>query len=65
MLASKLKEMPESQREKLIAAIEANPELFTMIAKEVESEVKGGKDQSAAPLSVMQKHGDALRQALQ
>lgn len=64
LLASKLKDVPEEQRDMLISAVEQNPELFTQIAEEIKQRVDSGEDQMAATMSVMQKHKDVLQQIL-
>ncbi len=61
MLASKLKGVPQDQQDKIFNAIENNPDLFQKIALEVQEKVKGGKDQMAASMEVMQKYQDELK----
>lgn len=64
MLKRQMKGVPEAEQEKLIAAVEKNPELFQQIAKEVEEKTKAGKNQMYAVMEVMKAHGDELRKAL-
>ena len=61
MLKSKLKDIPEAEQEKVIAAIEKNPELFQKIALEIQEKTKGGKDQMSAAMEVMQKYQTELK----
>ena len=61
MLASKMKDVPKEQQDKIFAAIEKNPELFQKIALEVQEKTKGGKDQMAATMEVMQKYQNELK----
>ena len=61
MLKSKLKDMPESEQEKILAVVEKNPELFMKIAREVEEKTKQGKDQMTAAMEVMKNYESELR----
>jgi hypothetical protein len=65
MLKSKMQGIPEDQQEKLFGAIEKNPELFQKIATEVQEKMKGGMDQMAASMQVMQKYQKELQEAMQ
>ncbi len=56
--------IPEDQQDKLFTAIEKNPELFQKIANEVQEKMKGGMDQMAASMHVMQKYQTELQQAM-
>ncbi len=60
-MKSKMKDVPEEQQEKILAAVEENPELFQKIALEVQEKMKGGKDQMAAAMEVMQKYQEELK----
>jgi hypothetical protein len=64
LLKSKMKDIPEDQQEKIFAAIDKNPDLFQKIALEVQEKVKGGKDQMAATMEVMQKYQADLQEAM-
>lgn len=61
MLEQKLKDVPKDEQEKLFKLIQENPELFQKIALEVQEEMKKGKDQMAATMSVMQRHQKELQ----
>ncbi|MFM2357468.1 MAG: hypothetical protein RJA61_205 [Candidatus Parcubacteria bacterium] len=61
LLKSKMKDVPEAEQDKMIALIEKNPELFQKIALEVQEKMKGGKDQMAASMEVMQKYQAELK----
>lgn len=61
MLKSKMKDVPVDQQEKVFAALEKDPQLFETIALEVQEKMKGGKDQMAATMEVMQKYQDKLK----
>ncbi|PIT91436.1 hypothetical protein COU17_00390 [Candidatus Kaiserbacteria bacterium CG10_big_fil_rev_8_21_14_0_10_49_17] len=64
MVASKMKGVPKEQQEQFIKAIEANPELFETIAKEIQAKTATGKDQMSAMMEVMQSHKEELSKAL-
>lgn len=61
MLASQLKNVPAGQREQILAMVEKNPELFEKIAKEIKAEMKKGKDQMSAAMTVMPKYQKELQ----
>lgn len=61
MMKSQMKDLPPEQQDKVMKAIEENPELFDKIGKEIEEEVKKGKDKQQAALSVMFKHQKELQ----
>lgn len=56
MLEKQLSQVPADQREKLIAMVTKNPELFQKIAAEAQEKMKSGMDQMAAMMAVMQAH---------
>lgn len=57
----KMKDVPEEERNKIITMVEKNPQLFQKIALEIESKMKGGKDQMSATMEVMKSHEEELR----
>lgn len=60
-LKMKMKDMPEAQREQVLALVEKNPELFKKIGEEVDRRVKkGGENQMKATMEVMKKYKDQL-----
>jgi hypothetical protein len=61
MLASKMKDVPPADQEKIFSAIDKNPQLFENIALEVQEKMKQGKDQMAASMEVMQKYQNELK----
>lgn len=65
LIESKMKDVPQEQREMVITMMEKKPELFQKIAQEVEVEVKQGKDQMAATMFVMQKYQNELKKLVQ
>lgn len=64
MLKKQLANVPEAEQDKIINAVQSNPDFFTNIAKEVQEKVKGGKDQMAATMEVMQKHQEELKKIM-
>lgn len=61
MLKRQMKDLPEGDRQKMTKLVEENPELFAQIAKEVQEEMKSGKDQMSATVSVMERHKEELQ----
>lgn len=64
MLERQLKNAPKEQQEMIMTLMEKNPQLFEKIAKEIQAEMKGGKDQMAAAMKVMPKYQAELQKAL-
>lgn len=61
MLKKQMKNVPQEQQDKILSAIEKNPDFFMNIAKEVQEKVKGGMSQHEAMMNVMQKYqGDLV-----
>lgn len=65
MLDSKLKGMPEDQKNKLIELVTKNPELFTKIGEEVKALVKNGLGEQEASIKVMMKYKGELQKVAQ
>ena len=52
-----MKDVPEAQREQIMALVTKNPELFKKIGEEVDRRVKkGGEQQTKATMEVMKKY---------
>lgn len=64
MLERQLKGAPAAQREQIMALLEKDPKLFEEIAKEIKAEMKKGKDQTTAAMTVMPKYQDKLRSVM-
>jgi len=64
MLERQLKDAPADQKEMMMTAMENNPKLFEDIAKEMQAEMKGGKDQMAAAMKVLPKYQAELTKAM-
>lgn len=61
MIESKMKDIPKEQQEKIFAMVEKNPELFQKIALEIQEEIKKGKNEIDAAITVMPKYQDELQ----
>lgn len=57
----KLKDLPEAQREQMMALVTKDPELFKKIGEEVERRKKGGESEMKASMEVMKKYQQELR----
>lgn len=63
-LKAKMKDVPEAEREKLLAAMEKNPEFFKKIGEEVQKRVKSGQSEMAATMVVMREHQAELQKIM-
>lgn len=61
LLEKQLKDAPAEQRDMIMTLMEKDPDLFEQIAKEVQAEMKAGKNQMAAVMKVMPKYQEKLR----
>lgn len=61
----KMKDVPEDQREQIMALVQKDPELFKKIGEEVEKRVKGGEPQMKATMEVMKKYRTELASIMQ
>lgn len=61
ILKYQLKDVPEDQRNMIMALVEKNPELFKKIGEEVQEKTKAGADQMMATMMVMKKYERELR----
>ncbi len=61
MLASKMKDVPQAEQEKVFSMIEKNPDLFQKIGLEVQEEMKKGIDQMTATMNVVKKYEKDLK----
>jgi hypothetical protein len=64
MLEKQMANVPEEQKQALMKMIEENPDFFENIAKEIEEEVKKGKSQLVAGMSVMRKHQAKMQELM-
>ena len=61
----KMKDVPEDQREQIMALVQKDPELFKKIGEEVEKRTKNGEDQMKVTLDVMKKYRAELAALMQ
>lgn len=64
LIKRKMGNLPPQMQERFTAAIEKDPEFFSMLAKEIDAEQKRGKGQMAASIIVMKKHQKKLQELL-
>jgi len=64
MLEKQMKDLPKDQQEKMVKLITENPEFFQKISKEIQTAMKGGKDQMSATMEVMRKHQGELQRIM-
>jgi len=62
---SKLKNVPEGQREMLLSMLEKNPDIFKKIGEEIERRKKGGENEMKATMEVMKKYREELGALMQ
>ena len=60
MLASQTKHLPKDQQEMILGMLEQDPKLFETIALEMQAEMKKGKGQLSAAMTVLPKYKDRL-----
>lgn len=59
-----MKDVPEAEQEKILQAIDKNPDFFQNVATEVQAKMKEGKDQMTATMEVMRKHQEELKKIM-
>ncbi len=64
MLGSQLKQLPPEMQDKILNAIEKNPETFAKMAEEIKAAMANGKDQMTAATEVAKKHEEMLKKLL-
>jgi len=65
MMERQLKDVPKAQQERIMKAVEKNPELFEKIGKEIKAGTKAGRPQMAVTMEVMKKYQKQLQEAMQ
>ena len=63
-LKHKMKDVPEAEREQMLALMEKNPEFFKKIGEEVQKRVKSGQSEMAATMVVMRTHQAELQKLM-
>ncbi|MES2214084.1 MAG: hypothetical protein V4465_01690 [Patescibacteria group bacterium] len=64
MLKSKMKGVPESEQERILALVEKNPDFFKKIGEEVEKRKKSGQSDLEATMAVMREHQSELQKLM-
>jgi len=64
LIKSKLKSLPEADREKIMSVLEKDPEFFAKMAKGVKEKMAAGKDQMAAIMEIAEENKDTLGKLL-
>lgn len=59
-----MKDVPEAERERMLALMEKNPDFFKKIGEEVQKRVKNGQSEMAATMVVMREHQSELQKLL-
>ncbi len=62
VLKYKLKDVPEDQRNMIMALVEKNPELFKKIGEEIQAKTKAGAEEMMTTMMVMKKYERELRE---
>jgi ribosome recycling factor len=63
-IESKLKDLPEEQREQIVKLVSENPELFEKIGKDIQQKIKEGKSEMAASMEVMRKYQSEMQKIM-
>ena len=63
-LKAKMKDVPEAEREKMLALMEKNPDFFKKIGEEVQKRVKNGQSEMAATMVVIREHQAELQKLM-
>ena len=64
MLKSKLKGVPEAEREQITGLVEAHPDFFKRISEEVERRKKSGQGEMEATMAVMRENQAELQRLM-
>lgn len=62
LIESKMKDVPQDQREMIIKMIEKNPEFFQKLVEEIQTEISSGVDQMEATMNVMKRYESKLKE---
>ncbi len=64
MMKKQLKNLPPKEQDRIMNAVEANPDFFIMISKEIKEKMNGGMGQMEASMMVMRKHQAELQKIM-
>jgi len=63
-LKHKMKNVPEKERERLLAIMEKNPDFFNKIGEEIQRRVKSGQGELSATMAVMRENQAKLQKIM-
>lgn len=55
-MKKQLKSLPEKEQERIMNAVESNPDFFIKISEEIKEKMNGGMGQTEASMYIMRKH---------
>lgn len=64
MMKKQLKSLPEKEQERIMNAVESNPDFFMKIAEEIKEKMNGGMGQTEASMSVLRKYQAELQKIM-
>lgn len=64
MMSRQLKHLPKEMQDKVMKAVEENPDFFEKMSKEIDERVKKGEDKLMASQSVAMKYQKELQQIM-
>ena len=64
LLEHKMKDVPAEQRDKILALLEKNPQLFQTIATKSQEKMNSGMSQMDAVMAVVKEHESELKEAI-
>ena len=65
LMKQQIKNLPADQQEKMLSALEKDPEFFESINKQIDQKVKQGKGKTQASMEVMRENQNKLRRLMQ
>jgi hypothetical protein len=63
-LKHKMKDVPADQRDKIMSAMEKNPDFFKKIGEKVQQRMKNGESELVATMAVMREHQAELQKIM-
>lgn len=63
-MKKQLKSLPEKEQERIMNAVESNPDFFVKISEEIKEKMNGGMGQTEASMHVMRKHQAELQKIM-
>ena len=65
MMKAQMKGVPKDQQDRMLAAIDKDPEFFESIAKQIKQKEKEGKGKMEASMEVMRENQGKLRKLME